>query len=144
MSTAQLDERQSFATAWKTDRTGRETLRAMLAGSSPTAAQAASDATARVTVYKPAVATFFGPGFYGKKTACGQKLTRRLLGVAHRTLPCGTLVGVYYRGHEITVPVVDRGPFRKGTTWDLTAATAKAVGMTSTSKIGTLRVPSAR
>ena len=42
------------------------------------------------------IATWFGPGFYGKKTACGQTLTPAIVGVANRTLPCGTLVKVSY------------------------------------------------
>ena len=49
-------------------------------------------------VHTSAIATWFGPGFYGKKTACGQTLTPAVVGVANRTLPCGTLVKVNYRG----------------------------------------------
>ena len=58
------------------------------------------------------MATWYGPGFYGRRTACGVKMSRTLLGVAHKTLPCGTQVAVLYKGRRITVPVVDRGPFR--------------------------------
>ena len=54
-------------------------------------------------------------------------MSRTLLGVAHKTLPCGTQVAVLYKGRRITVPVVDRGPFRHGTNYDLTAATAQAL-----------------
>ena len=61
---------------------------------------------------------------------------RTLLGVAHRTLPCGTPVEILYRGKTITVPVVDRGPFVRGVGFDLTAATAKALGMTGTDRLG--------
>ena len=46
------------------------------------------------------IATWFGPGFYGQKTACGQTLTPAVVGVANRTLPCGTLVQVSYRGQR--------------------------------------------
>jgi rare lipoprotein A (peptidoglycan hydrolase) len=45
-----------------------------------------------------------------------------------------------YRGRTVTVPVVDRGPFRKGTSWDLTWATARALGMRQTATIGAARV----
>ena len=93
-----------------------------------------------MTVYRPAVASWYGPGFYGRRTACGQRMTRTLLGVAHRTLPCGTEVALTYRGRSITVPVVDRGPFRAGRRWDLTAATAKALGFAFTDRIGAVRV----
>ena len=52
-------------------------------------------------------------------TACGQKLTKELVGVAHRTLPCGTLVTFRYNGKTVTAPVIDRGPYAAGRTWDL-------------------------
>jgi hypothetical protein len=66
--------------------------------------------------------SWFGPGLYGNGTACGQKMTKTLVGVAHRTLPCGTLVTFRNTatGATITVPVVDRGPYVSGRTWDLT------------------------
>lgn len=63
--------------------------------------------------------SFYGPGFYGKRTACGLAYTKTILGVAHRTLPCGTLVSFKYNGKTITVPVIDRGPYVKGRQWDL-------------------------
>ena len=63
--------------------------------------------------------SWYGPGLYGNGTACGQKLTKDLVGVAHRTLPCGTLVAFRYDGITLTVPVIDRGPSVSGRTWDL-------------------------
>jgi rare lipoprotein A (peptidoglycan hydrolase) len=83
-------------------------------------------------------ATWYGPGLYGNRTACGQTLRRSTLGVAHRTLPCGTPVTFYHRGRFVTVSVIDRGPFRSGVEWDLTAATAKALGMAATSRLRTI------
>ena len=62
---------------------------------------------------KAQIATWFGPGFYGQKTACGQTMSPVIVGVASRTLPCGTLVLVNYKGHRLTVPVIDRGPYAK-------------------------------
>src|SRR5947208_2000480 len=65
-----------------------------------------------VSAIKPvALATWFGPGFYGQRTACGQTLTPAVVGVANRTLPCGTLVRFGYKGRTATVPVIDRGPY---------------------------------
>ena len=64
--------------------------------------------------------SWYGPRLYGNGTACGQTLTKALVGVAHRTLPCGTLVTFRYKGGTLTVPVVDRGPYVSGRTWDLT------------------------
>jgi rare lipoprotein A (peptidoglycan hydrolase) len=61
-----------------------------------------------------------------------------VVGVASRTLPCGTLVLVKYKGHRLTVPVIDRGPYAKnGATWDLTAGAANALTITETVRIDT-------
>jgi rare lipoprotein A len=89
------------------------------------------------------MATFYGPGFFGEQTACGQVLAPDTLGVAHRKLPCGTLVAVTYAGREIVVPVIDRGPFHAGFSWDLTQATADALGFAGSGEIGYARVESA-
>jgi rare lipoprotein A (peptidoglycan hydrolase) len=87
---------------------------------------------------KPQIATWFGPGFYGQKTACGQTMTPVVIGVASRTLPCGTLVLVNYRSHRLTVPVIDRGPYAKnGAVWDLTAGAASALTIEDTVRIKT-------
>jgi hypothetical protein len=83
-------------------------------------------------------ATWYGPGLYGNRTACGARLRRPTLGVAHRTLPCGTPVTFYHRGRFVTVSVIDRGPFARGVEWDLTAAAAKALGMAATSRLRTI------
>lgn len=68
--------------------------------------------------YDPEV-SWYGPGFYGKRTACGLAYTKTLLGVAHRSLPCGAKVTFMWKGKAYTVPVIDRGPYIKGRTWDL-------------------------
>jgi rare lipoprotein A len=72
-------------------------------------------------------ATWYGPGLYGRHTACGRLLTARTVGVAHRSLPCGTPVKFLYRGHSIVAPVIDRGPYTRGNAWDLTLAVAEAL-----------------
>jgi peptidoglycan hydrolase-like protein with peptidoglycan-binding domain len=84
---------------------------------------------------RPRTATYYGPGLYGKRTACGQRLTRRLHGVAHRTLPCGAAVTLFLDGRFVTTRVVDRGPFVKGITFDLTAATARELGTPGTVRL---------
>jgi rare lipoprotein A (peptidoglycan hydrolase) len=90
------------------------------------------------TTHKPALATWFGPGFYGQETACGQTLTPAVVGVANRTLPCGTLVKFSYKGHTATVPVIDRGPYaHNGAQWDLTIGAASALGMSDTARLKT-------
>jgi rare lipoprotein A (peptidoglycan hydrolase) len=88
-------------------------------------------------VPKTAIATWFGPGFYGQQTACGQTLTPAVVGVANRKLPCGTLVKVTFHGQRLTVPVVDRGPYANGADWDLTAAAAQALGIEETVHVST-------
>lgn len=65
---------------------------------------------------------------YGLGLACGGLLGRDQLGVAHKTAPCGTLITFTYNGRSITVPVIDRGPYIAGREWDLTGATAAALG----------------
>jgi rare lipoprotein A len=125
----------SFLARWRTDEIGSFTVRAVVAGAQAQAADASS-LTTSVTVYRGARATWFGPGFYGRHTACGQVMSHALLGVAHRTLPCGTPVALFYAGKTITVPVVDRGPFANGARYDLTSATAQSLGMTETSTVG--------
>jgi len=116
-------------------------LAAWSAGSAAASALAetggAAAASPPAKVRRSAVATWFGPGFYGKQTACGQTLTPSVVGVANRTLPCGTLVNVTYEGHSLVVPVLDRGPYAHGVSWDLTAGAAQALGITETVRIGT-------
>ena len=68
--------------------------------------------------------SWYGPGFFGSGTACGQTYTREIMGVAHRTLPCGTRVTFRNpaNGRQVTVPVIDRGPYVAGRTWDMSRA----------------------
>ncbi|HEY1238885.1 MAG TPA: septal ring lytic transglycosylase RlpA family protein [Solirubrobacterales bacterium] len=76
-------------------------------------------------------ATWYGPGLWGRQTSCGTLLTPTTIGVAHKKLPCGTMVTFSYAGRSVTATVIDRGPFRKGYAWDLTKKTAKRVGFLS-------------
>ncbi len=77
--------------------------------------------------FRSAGASWYGPGLYGNKTACGQTLRATTIGVAHRSLPCGTMVKFAYEGQAVIAPVIDRGPFVKGRAWDLTAAASEAL-----------------
>jgi rare lipoprotein A (peptidoglycan hydrolase) len=93
---------------------------------------------AKHKVHPSGIATWFGPGFYGNRTACGQTLTPSVVGVANRTLPCGTLVKVSYGTRTLTIPVLDRGPYSHiGADWDLTAGAAQSLGITETVRIHT-------
>jgi peptidoglycan lytic transglycosylase len=132
----------TYLARWRTKATGFFRVRAVLqSGGQATAASATPELA--ISVHRPAMATWYGPGFYGRKTACGVRMSRTLLGVAHKTLPCGTQVAVLYKGRRITVPVVDRGPFRRGTSYDLTAATAQALRFEHTDRLGAIRVRTA-
>ncbi len=131
----------TFTALWKANHIGRFAIRAVLEPPAPVRAAVASP-TLTVTVYRPSVATIFGPGFFGNETACGEILGHATLGVANRTLPCGTPVALLYRGRTLTVPVIDRGPYVQGVDWDLTSATAKALGITGTATIGAVSLPS--
>src|ERR1700730_3106217 len=105
--------------------------------SAPSApAPAAQAKPARSRLHANGLATWFGPGFYGQKTACGQTLTPAVIGVAHRTLPCGTLVKVSDNGHTRVLPGIGRGPYSRAD-WDLTAGAAQALGITDTLRIAT-------
>jgi peptidoglycan lytic transglycosylase len=100
--------------------------------------QATADLAAKAALAPVEVATWYGPGFFGRRTACGQVLRRSTVGVAHRRLPCGTQVTVYYRGRIATVPVIDRGPYAHRAAWDLTQATARQLGIERTSRVRVL------
>jgi hypothetical protein len=124
----------SFSAAWHTGQ-GPLTIRAELRGTQASTAAASAPAVS-VTVYRRSIATLYGPGLYGHRTACGVILRRRTIGVANRRLKCGTEVQVYYRGSVITAPVIDRGPYAHNANWDLTMATGRALGMLGTAVIG--------
>lgn len=67
--------------------------------------------------------TWYGSDFFGNRTACGQRYSRKIIGVAHKTLPCGTLVQFRWNGITATAPVIDRGPYGPpGYVFDFSAA----------------------
>jgi rare lipoprotein A len=87
------------------------------------------------TALRSAGATWYGPGLYGRRTACGQTLRPQTLGVAHRSLPCGTAVKFVFGGHQIVTRVIDRGPFADGYAWDLTNGTREALDFEGSGRI---------
>jgi len=138
---AQIASDGSFSAVWQTNHIGRFAIRAILQGGGTTASASADWPTVTVTVYRPSLATLYGPGFWGRKTACGVVLRRTTIGLANRTLPCGTPVAVYYQGRTLIVPVIDRGPYANGADWDLTMATGRAVGLLGSATIGAVSLP---
>ena len=117
----------------KTGASGR--FRAAFPGRNPgrmkvrvVAANGAVSGVRKTTVYRRVSASYYGPGLYGNKLACGGTLQRGTLGVANKTLPCGTKVRLRYHGNSIRVPVIDRGPYSGNRVYDLTEATKKRLG----------------
>lgn len=104
------------------------------ASATPPAKESSSQRAAAAN-YRAVTATWYGPGLFGNHLACGGRLTHRTLGVAHRRLPCGTKVALRYHGRTIVVPVIDRGPYARGVSYDLTQATARKLGMTQTARV---------
>jgi rare lipoprotein A (peptidoglycan hydrolase) len=82
----------------------------------------------RLNVYRSAYASWYGPGLYGGSLSCGGTLDAGDLGVAHKTLPCGSKVTLRHNGRMIRVRVIDRGPYVGGREYDLTEATAQRLG----------------
>jgi hypothetical protein len=109
---------------------GRLSLRVRFAGDRTSAPAAAGLGV--VNVYRVAGASWYGPG---GPLACGGTLTDSRLGVAHRTLPCGTLVNLRHGSRTVRVPVIDRGPYVAGRDYDLTPATKRALGFGDTGEV---------
>jgi peptidoglycan lytic transglycosylase len=105
------------------------------AAPTPGAAEAGAAQNFAFSPMRIAGATWYGPGFYGHRTACGQTLRPGTIGVAHRQLPCGTAVKFFYHGHALITRVIDRGPYTSGTAWDLTSAASEALGFDGSGKI---------
>jgi rare lipoprotein A len=116
----------TFALRWMPGRAGGYAVRAY--GLHDRRIRASRSAQRRLTTYRLAGASYYGPGLYGNGVACGGTLLPRTMGVAHKTLPCGTKVRLRYHGHTVTVPVIDRGPYVPGRDYDLTEAVKERLG----------------
>jgi rare lipoprotein A len=141
IATVQAAQDGSFATTWRAATTGRWAIRALPEGDA-VAAVAAVAPPATAIVYRGATATWYS--MPGNRTACGVRLRRSTMGVAHRTLPCGTRVDVTWGGRSVSVPVIDRGPFVAGVHYDLTLAAAKALGFVSAGRVRVGVLPAGR
>jgi len=132
----------SFSAYWPANHTGQFAVRAVIENQVGSARAAAPSPSLTTIVYSPSIATWYGDGSWGSKTACGITLRRSTLGTANRTLPCGTRVAVYYGGKMIVVPVIDRGPYANHADWDLTEATSQKLGTPGIAHIGAASLPS--
>lgn len=125
----------AFAVRFSPQRSGNYSVRAFRAHGART--RGSASLARRVTAYRHAHASYYGPGLYGNGVACGGTLTPGTMGVAHKALPCGTEVKLRYRGRTVTVPVIDRGPYVPGRDYDLTEAVKERLGFPG---IGTVLV----
>lgn len=116
----------TFALRWRPGRTGTYAVRAYRSHSRHL--RASHSAARRLTTYRLAGASYYGPGLYGNGVACGGTLMPGTIGVAHKTLPCGTKVKLRYHGRTVTAPVIDRGPYVAGRDYDLTEAVKVRLG----------------
>lgn len=80
------------------------------------------------TGWQSAKASWYGPGFYGRRTASGAVLTQGMMNVAHKSLPFGTRIQFEYKGRTAVAVVNDRGPYIHGRIFDLGPGTAQALG----------------
>lgn len=123
LTSARTGARGRFRLRYLPSRIGSRVVRLWFAGASTELASRRP--LGRLNVYREVVASWYGGG---GGLACGGELTSATMGVANRTLPCGTLVTLRYGGRTVTVPVVDRGPYVEGREFDLTEATKEALG----------------
>ncbi|WP_275336325.1 septal ring lytic transglycosylase RlpA family protein [Nodosilinea sp. PGN35] len=84
-----------------------------------------------VTATLTGMASWYGPGFHGRRSASGEVFNQNDLTAAHRTLPFGTRVRVtnVSTGQSVVVRINDRGPFSHGRVIDLSAAAASNIGL---------------
>ncbi len=122
-----------FSLAWEAPGTG--TYPVAVKARSNRLATGSRDSAGRITVYRRAAASWYGPGLYGNNTACGGTLTPSTLGVAHKALPCGTKLRLRYGKRSVAVRVIDRGPYAGDREFDLTQATKERLGFPDTGTV---------
>jgi hypothetical protein len=116
----------TFALRLVPEQTGSYTVRAY--GIHDRRSSGSRSQARKLTTYRLAGASYYGPGLWGHGVACGGTLLPGTMGVAHKTLPCGTKVKLRYHGRSVTVPVIDRGPYVAGRDYDLTEAVKVKLG----------------
>jgi hypothetical protein len=113
---------------------GSERVRLRFAGDASDAG--AHRALGALNVYRLAGASWYGGG---GGLACGGQLTSTTMGVANKTLPCGSQVTLRYGERTVRVHVIDRGPYVAGREFDLTEATKRALGFGDTGQVWSTR-----
>jgi rare lipoprotein A len=87
-------------------------------------------------------ATWYGPGFQGRRTASGERFNTNGYTAAHRYFPmgCRVLVTNHANGRSVVVRINDRGPYGGGRVIDLSLASARAIGMSGTARVTLARM----
>ena len=87
-------------------------------------------------------ASWYGPGFHGRRTASGEVFNADAMTAAHRNLPFGTRLRVVNEktGQSVVVRVNDGGPFIRGRIIDLARGAARQLGMTGTATVALYRL----
>lgn len=82
-------------------------------------------------------ASWYGPGFHGRKTASGETFNQNAMTAAHKTRRLGSTVKVtnVATGQSVVVKINDRGPFIKGRGIDLSKAAARAIGISGVGRV---------
>jgi rare lipoprotein A len=130
---AHADRNGRFEVDWKPSAAGSYSVHATAKKNNE--ASGSKDSGGKITAYRYAQASWYGPGLYGNRTACGQTLTSSTRGVANKSLPCGTKLTIRYGSREVNVQVIDRGPYVGNREFDLTQATKNDLGFGSTGQI---------
>lgn len=88
------------------------------------------------------IASWYGPGFQGKKTASGERFNQYALTAAHKSLPLGSRVRVtnLATNDSVIVRINDRGPYVHGRIIDLSKGAAQAIGIHGTGKVSITRL----
>lgn len=129
ITTATTTTAGRYTLSWKVNVFGRVHLRVV-------AQNKLGMPDAKVSAYHASRATIFGgPGEY-QSVACGGRAELGTYGLAHKTLPCGTLVQITHGGRSLVLPVIDRGPYRAGYDWDVTFAAAQYLQMDGLDSVG--------
>jgi len=96
-----------------------------------------ADAAKMIDGQQVGKASWYGPGFHGRKTASGQPFNQHALTAAHPRLPLGTRARVtnLHNGKEVEVTINDRGPHGGGRIIDLSRAAARKLAMGGSARV---------
>jgi hypothetical protein len=133
IATARTSSTGRFSLRVRRRTTDTATVRIRFAGDRT--ARPAQRRVGRLNVYRPALASWYGPGLFGNALGCGGTLHPGTVGVAHKSLPCGTRITLRKGSRIVRTRVIDRGPYVGAREFDLTQATKQRLGFGSTGTV---------